>query len=62
VDKYGVRTTAIFSTFCSVLARFVFVFFRTQNSLYFAVLVLSPMGDGTFDPCFNGMSDFTRIQ
>lgn len=53
VDKFGVRSTAIFSTVCSVLARFVFVFCRSQRSLYISVLVLSPMGDGTFDPCFN---------
>lgn len=53
VDKFGVRTTAIFSTFCSVVARFVFVFCRSQKSLYISVLILSPMGDGTFDPCFN---------
>ena len=53
VDNLGVRFTSIFSTAASVVARGVFVFGRSQTSLLVVVLVLSPMGDGTFDPCFN---------
>ena len=53
VDHLGVRFTAVFSTAASVVARAAFVFGRSQASLLLVVLVLSPMGDGTFDPCFN---------
>jgi dipeptide/tripeptide permease len=53
VDKFGVRTTAIFSTAASVVARAVFTFCRSPTSLVVSTLILSPIGDGTFDPCFN---------
>ena len=52
VDRFGVRSTALFSTTCSLLSSAVFVFGRSKASLMVAVMVLSPAGDGSFDPCF----------
>jgi dipeptide/tripeptide permease len=52
VDSLGVRTTAIFSCALCAISRTVVVFGRSTASLYIAMLVLSPAGDGTFNPCF----------
>jgi len=35
-----------------VVSRAVVVFGRSRASLYVAMYVLSPAGDGTFNPCF----------